>query len=140
MYLRPARAKSVFIHFPARAEIAHLGILRRAERARVETITAANALILGMQHDAIRGRVNALDRTNRLAGRIGAVHTGHGHRTLARLAVIDRDNAPAIEPPRHLVFVLAGGRASVALDGTVGVAKQINPGKSANPSGPRALA
>src|SRR5260221_485107 len=29
-----------------------------------------------MQHDAIRGRVDALDRTNRLAGRIGAVHTG----------------------------------------------------------------
>src|SRR5260370_34194051 len=139
MYLRPARAKSVFIHFPARAEIAHLGILRRAERARVDTITAANALILGMQHDAIRGRVNALDRTNRLAGRIGAVHTGHGHRTLARLAVIDRDNAPTIEPPRHLVFVLAGGRAGVALEATIGVAKKLHPGHARNSLGRRDL-
>src|SRR5216683_8007868 len=128
MHFRPTRAKGAFIHLPARAEIAHLRILRRAEGARVETITAANALILGMQHDAIRGRVNALDRTNRLAGRIGAVHTGHGYRTLAGLAVIDRDNAPAIEAPRHLVFILARGRAGVALDATIGVAEELHPG------------
>src|SRR5258708_13591939 len=114
MHLGPACAKSAFIHFPARAEIAHLGILRRAEWARVEAITAANALILGMQHDAICGGVDALDRTNRLAGRIGAVHTGHRHRTLARLAVIDRDNASALEAPRHLVSVLAPVRPALA--------------------------
>src|SRR6266851_5412141 len=128
MYFRPARAKGALIHLSTRAEIAHLRVLRRAEWAGVEAITATDALILGMQHDAIRGRVNALDRTNRLAGRIGAVHTGHGYRTLAGLAVIDRDNAPAIEPPRHLVFVLARGRAGVALDATIGVAKKLHPG------------
>src|SRR5713226_10017296 len=128
MHFRPARAKGALIHLSARAEIAHLRILRRAEWAGVEAITATDALILGMQHDAIRGRVNALDRTNRLAGRIGAVHTGHRHRTLAWLAVIDRDNASAIEAPRHLVFILARGRAGVTLDATIGVAKKLHPG------------
>src|SRR6266404_809438 len=128
MYFRPARAKGALIHLSARSEIAHLRILRRAEWAGVEAITATDALILGMQHDAVRRRVNALDGTNRLTGRIGAVHAGHGHRSLARHAVIDGDNAPAIEPPRHLVFVLARGRAGVALDATVGVAEELHPG------------
>jgi len=47
-----------------------------------------------------------------------------GDRALARLAVIDGDDAPAIMP-QDIVLVLAGGDASVALDATVGVAEKF---------------
>src|SRR5262249_19623957 len=81
--LRPARAVGALVHLAARAEIAGFRILRRAERARVEAIAAADAQVLGVQHHAIGGGVEAVHRTHRRAGRIGAVHAGHGHRALA---------------------------------------------------------
>src|SRR5262249_17899775 len=49
------------------------------------------------------------------------------HRAFAGLAVIDGDDAPAIDAPRHLVLVLTGGDASVALDAAVGVAEKFHP-------------
>src|SRR5262249_25989742 len=61
-----------------------------------------------------------------LAGRVGAVHAGHGDRALARLAVVDGDDAPAVDAPGHFVLVLAGSEASAALDATVGVAEQFH--------------
>src|SRR5260221_8664659 len=42
MHFRPARTKGAFVHLPARAEIAHLRVFRRAELARVETINATH--------------------------------------------------------------------------------------------------
>jgi hypothetical protein len=53
------------------------------------------------------------------------VHAGHRDRALARLAVVDGDDAAAVDAPRHLVLVLAGGDAGVALDATVGVAEKF---------------
>src|SRR5439155_13597956 len=107
--LRAARAIRAFVHLAARAEVADLGILRRAERARVEAIAAADAEILGVQDHRVGGRVEAVDRAHRRARRVGAVHAGHGDRPLARLAVVDGDDAPAIDAPGHLMLVLAGG-------------------------------
>jgi hypothetical protein len=108
------------------AEIADLRILRRAERAGVEAITAADAKVLGVQHHAIVGGVDGLGRAHRLARSVSAVHARHRNRPLARLAVIDRHDAPAIDTPRHLVLVLAGGDAGVAFDATVCIAEKFH--------------
>src|SRR5262245_9006761 len=48
-----AGAIGAFVHLAARAEVANLGILRRAERAGVEAIAAADAQVLGVQHDTV---------------------------------------------------------------------------------------
>src|SRR5579864_569231 len=124
--LRSAGAVSAFVHLAARAEIADARILWRAERAGVEAIAAADAKILGVQHDAVGRGVEATHRTDRRARRIGAVHAGHRHRAFARPAVVDGDDAPPIDAPRHLVFVLACGDAGVALDATVGVTEEFH--------------
>src|SRR5207302_10563818 len=115
---RPAGAVSALVHLAARAEIPDPGILRRAERAGVEAIAAADAEVLGVQHHAVGGGVEAVHRADRGAGRVGAVHAGHRNRTFARFAVVDRDHATAVDAPRHIVLVLAGGDAGVALDAT----------------------
>src|SRR5262249_24431035 len=124
--LGAAGAIGALVHLAAGAEIAHLRILRRAERARVEAIAAADAQVLGVQHDAIVGGVDGFGRTYGLAWGVGAMHARHRNRALARLAVIDGDDAPAVDAPRHLVLVLAGGDTSVALDATVGVAEKFH--------------
>src|SRR6185437_7418314 len=82
---RTASAKGAFVHFAARAEIADTWILRRAERASVEAIAATDADVLRMQHDGVRGGVEGVHRTHRLAWRIRTMHTRHRHRALARL-------------------------------------------------------
>src|SRR5262249_13329751 len=117
--LRPARAIGAFVHLAARAEVAEVGILRRAERAGVEAIAAADAEVLGVQHRPVDARIDAAHRADRLTGRVGAVHAGHGDRALTRLAVVDGDDAAAVDAPGHFVLVLAGSDASVALDATV---------------------
>src|SRR6202008_1316311 len=119
--LRAAGAEGALVHLAARTEVADLRILRRAERTRVEAVAAADAEVLGVQDHGVGGRIEAVHRTDRRAGRVGAVHAGHRDRPLARFAVVDGDDAPAVDSPRHLVLVLAGGDASVALDATIGV-------------------
>src|SRR3974377_750790 len=106
--------------------MANLGILRRAERAGVEAVTAADAQILGVQYHRICRRVKAVARTDCRAGGVSAVHAGHRYRALAWLAVVERDHAPAVDAPGHLVFVLARGAASVALDATLGGAEEFH--------------
>src|SRR5450759_1470370 len=108
-----AGAEGALVHLAARTEIADLGILRRAERAGVEAIAAADAQILGVQHHRVRRGVEAVHRAARLSRCVGALHARPRVRTLSWLAVIDRDDAPAVDAPRHLVFVLAGGDAGV---------------------------
>src|SRR5205085_9631798 len=125
--LRTARAIGAFVHLAARAEIPDARILRRAERAGVEAVAAADAQILRMQHHGVGGGVEAVHRAHRRAGRVGAVHAGHRDRALAGLAVIDRDDAAAVDAPRDLVLVLTGGDAGVALDAAVGVAEEFHP-------------
>src|SRR5262249_39794496 len=83
--------------------------------------------VLGMQNDTIIGRKDAVDRADRRAGRVGAMHAGHRDRALTRPAVVDGDDAPAIDAPRHLVLVLAGSDAGVALDAAVRVAEELHP-------------
>src|SRR5436190_10000896 len=124
--LRAAGAVGALVHLAARAEVADLGILRRAERAGVEAIAAADAEVLGVQHHGIRRGVEAVYRADRRAGRVGAVHAGHRDRALAGLAVIDGDDAPAVDAPRYLVLVLARGDAGVAFDATIGVAEEFH--------------
>src|SRR5262249_32414409 len=134
--LRPARAIGALVHLAARAEVADLGILRRAERAGVEAIAAADADVLPMHHGAVGGGEDGAGRAHRLARRVGAVHAGHRDRALARLAVVDGDDAPAVDAPGHLMLVLAGGDAGVALDATVGVAEEFHPGHGLLPMPP----
>src|SRR4029077_5944038 len=121
-----AGAVGAFVHLAARAEVADLRVLRGAKWPGVGAIAAANAQILGVQHHAVRGRVEAVHRTNGGAGRIRAVHAGHRHRTLARLAVVFGDNPPTVDAPRHLILVFAGGDAGVAFDATIGVAEKLH--------------
>src|SRR5262249_7516592 len=125
--LGAAGAVGALVHLAARAEVADLRVLRRAERAGIEAVAAADADVLRVQHHRVRGGEDRAGRADRLARRVGAVHAGHRHRALARLAVIERDDAPAVDAPRHLVLVLAGGNAGVAFDATIGVAEEFHP-------------
>ena len=79
-----------------------------------------------MEDDAVIGRINARHRADRRARRVGAVHARHRHRALARFAIIDGDDAAAIDAPGHLVLILAGGDAGVAVDTAVRVAKEFH--------------
>src|SRR3546814_3505075 len=74
-----------------------------------------------MQHPAVRRGVEAVDRADRRAGCVGAMHAGHGDRALADLAVVDCDDTAAIDAPRLVMLVLACGDAGVALDAAVGI-------------------
>src|SRR6202040_2327226 len=94
--------------------------------AGVEAITASDAEVLGVQHHRVGRGVEAVHRADRRTGRVGAVHAGHGDRALAGLAVIDGDDASAVDAPRPLVFVFTGRDAGVAFDATVGVAEEFH--------------
>src|SRR5262249_31711812 len=86
---RPSGAERALVHLAARAEIADLRILRRSERTGVEAISAADAQVLGMKHDTVGRRVDAIHWAYRRAWGVGAMHAGHRDGTLARFAVID---------------------------------------------------
>src|SRR5208283_2654739 len=103
-----AGAVSALVHLAARAEIADARILRRPEGAGVIAIAASDAQILRVEDDSVIGRKDAVDRADRRAWRVGAVHASHRDRPFAGLAVVDRDHAPTIDAPRHLILVLAG--------------------------------
>src|SRR5260370_33251608 len=124
--LGPAGAIGALVHLAAGAEIADARILRRAERAGVEAIAAADAQVLGVQHHGVRGGVEAVHRAYRRARRIGASDARHRDRALARLAVADGPHAAAVAAPRHLVLILAGGDAGVAFDAAIGVAQEFH--------------
>src|SRR5581483_739693 len=112
--LRSAGAEGALVHLAAQTEGARLRELRRAERAGVEAIAASDAQILVMQHHAVIGAIEAIDRADGHARRIRAVHACDRDRLLgARHAVIDRDDATAIYAPGHFVLVLAGRHAAV---------------------------
>ena len=131
--LRAAGAEGALVHLAARSEVADPRILRRAERARVEAIAAADAEVLGVQDHRVRRGVEAVHRTHRSAGRVGAVHAGHGDRAFARPAVIDGDDAAPVDAPGHVVLVLAGGDAGVALDAAVRVAEEFHASHGLSP-------
>ena len=86
-----------------------------------------------MQHDAIFSRIDAGDRTDGSTWRIGAMHAGHRNRPLAGFSVIDGDDTPPVDAPRHLVLVLAGGDTGVAVDTAVRVAKEFHACHRLNP-------
>jgi hypothetical protein len=79
-----------------------------------------------VQHHAFVGAVEAVDRAHRHAGRVAAVHAGHRDRLLAGHAVVERDHAAAVHAPGHLVLVLAGGHAAVALDAALGITDEFH--------------
>src|SRR4051794_11215288 len=79
-----------------------------------------------MKDHAIGCRVEARDRADRGARRIGAMHAGHRYRAFAGLAIVYGNDATTIDAPRHLVFVLAGCHAGVAFDATVGITKKFD--------------
>src|SRR5690606_34489440 len=124
--LRTAGAEGALVHLAAAAKVARLRILRRPERTGVEAVAAADAEVLGVQDHAFVGLVEAVDRTDRHARRVGAVHAGHGDRALARLAVVDGHHAAAVHAPGDLVLVLARRDAGVALDAALGVTEELH--------------
>src|SRR3546814_5836190 len=79
-----------------------------------------------MQHHTVAGLVEAVHRTDRHAGCVGAVHAGHRDGTLAGLAVVDGDDAAPVHAPGNLMLVLAGRDAGVALDAALGVAEEFH--------------
>src|SRR6185369_850896 len=81
---------------------------------------------LVMEDDAVFRGEDAFGRADGGTGRVGAMHAGHGDRTFPRLAVIDGDDPPAVDAPRHLVLVLAGGDAGIAIDAAFGVAEEFH--------------
>src|SRR6185312_7033150 len=54
---RASCTERALVHFAADAEGAGLRKLRRAERARVETVAAADAEVLVVEHDTVLGLV-----------------------------------------------------------------------------------
>src|ERR1051326_5200153 len=78
------------------------------------------------RHRGVGRGVEAVHRAHRRARRIGAVHASHRHRALAGPAVVDGHDAAAVDAPRHLVLVLAGGDAGVALDAAIRVAQEFH--------------
>src|SRR5262249_3258768 len=124
--LGAAGAERALVHLAAQSERAVLGKLGRAEGAGVEAVAAADAEVLVVQHDAFRGLVEAIDRADRHARCIGAVHAGDRDGFLPRNAVVQRHDAPAVHAPRHLVLVLARRHASVALDATLGITQEFH--------------
>src|SRR6201996_837148 len=62
-----ASAVGALVHFSARAEISDLRVLRRSERTGVEAIAATDAQILGVKHDTVIRRVDAIHRAHRRA-------------------------------------------------------------------------
>src|SRR5439155_26821395 len=91
--LGTAGAEGALVHLAAQAEGAVARELRRAERARVRAVAAADADVLVVQHGAFVGAVEAVDRAHGHARRIGAVHAGDRDALLAGHAVVQRDDA-----------------------------------------------
>src|SRR5690606_247564 len=119
--LGTARAERALVHLAAHAEGTCLRELRRAEGTCIEAVAAADAHVLVVQHDAFAGLIEAIDRTDRHAGRVGTVHTGDRGRFLARYAVASRLHARAVNSPRLFVGVLTDCDAAVGLDAALGV-------------------
>jgi hypothetical protein len=61
------------------------------------------------------------------------MHAGHRYRTFTGFAVVERNDAAAIDTPGHFVLVLAGGDAGITLDATVGVAKKFHSSHDRSP-------
>jgi hypothetical protein len=54
------------------------------------------------------------------------VHAGNRHRLFGtNLAVVNGHDAPSIDAPRYLVFILAGGYARIALNAALGITLAI---------------
>src|SRR6266851_2603041 len=121
-----AGAEGAFVHLAAAAEIARLGELRRAEGTGIEAIAAADADVLRVEDDALDGLREGIDRADRHARRIRAMHACRRDRALARLAVVKRDDTSAVDAPGYVMLVLAGGNASVALDAALGVDEEFH--------------
>src|SRR5207247_7393603 len=66
--LGAAGAEGALVHLAAQAEVAVGRKLRRAERAGVAAVAAADADVLVVQHHALVGAVEAVDRAHRHAG------------------------------------------------------------------------
>src|SRR3546814_9334872 len=119
-FLGTASTEGALVHLAAAAEVARLRILRCAKRAGIEAVAAADAEVLGTQHTAIGGLVEAVHWADRHAGRVRAVHAGDRDGALAGLAVVDGDDAAPVHAPGNLMLVLAGRDAGVALDAEIG--------------------
>src|SRR5690349_2307896 len=112
--LGTAGAERALVHLAAQAERAVARELRRAERARVRAVAAADADVLVVEDDAFGRAVEAVDRADRHARRVRAVHARDRDAALALDAVVHRDDAAAIHSPRDVVLGLARGDAAVA--------------------------
>src|SRR3546814_9146919 len=101
-------------------------MIRRPPRSTRTDTLVPYTTVLRMQDHAFGGLIEAVDRADRHARRIRAVHAGDRDRPLARLTVVDRHHAAAVDAPRYLVLVLARGHTSIALDAALGVAKEFH--------------
>src|SRR5271154_489970 len=79
-----------------------------------------------MQNHAVISRKYAAYRAHRGARRVGTMHASHGHGSLSRLAVVDRDHPPAVDAPPNFVLILASSHAGIAVDAAIGVAEKFH--------------
>src|SRR5258708_39759288 len=126
--LRAYGAVGALVHLAAQAEGSRLRELRRAERARVEAIAAADAQVLVVQDDLVLRAIEAVDRAHRHAGSVGAVHARDRDRALAGEPVVHRHQAPAVHAPGNFVLLLSTRRTAVALDAALGVTDEFHSG------------
>src|SRR3546814_17854011 len=76
----------------------------------------------------------SIDRADRRAWRISAVHAGHRDGALARLAVVEGDDPAPMNAPGNVVLVLAGRRAGIAFDAALGVAEEFHSSHYGSPA------
>jgi hypothetical protein len=94
------------------------------DRARIvgtghDAVGAADAQVVVDGHQAVGALCGGLGRADFLAGRIGAVHAGHGQEAAAhvgKLAGLDVEHAPPLDSRRCRIGVLAGRGAGLAAD------------------------
>ena len=112
-------AKIAFLHFPG-----HRGQLRRIERACPGAKSATNAHAgVDQNYSIIATLADCTDRARGLAGRITAMHAGHGHihcLDIRKLTAFHLDHFTPSRANFNLVPGLAGDLTSVAFDAKFG--------------------
>jgi len=77
-------------------------------------------IVLVAQRQTMQMMIGSFEKRIPSIGVVGAI---------AITAIVDSDDTPAVDAPRHLVLVLACGDAGVALDATICVTKEFQTGQ-----------
>jgi hypothetical protein len=90
--------------------------LRSTERTGIKTISASDAQILVVEHNAVIGGVKTVHRTDGGTRGIRAMHAGYGYGFFTPFTVSDGDDVSPVHPPWNFMFVVAGRNTGITLD------------------------